>query len=185
MPSIEYLSSDNIPFKQKGEKKKIDEIKLQRNNRLLKKKETQIKNKIKQVNEKLAEYGIIAKDNEKDESPKDYEFEFGFLNKNIIDSPKLGLPIQTDDLFVYKPIDKYEPIIKPISNAFIHNPQTKSRKKFSSEPKSHLEIRDCSCELSGEKLQKIFASPTIIDFGPVFIKSKEIRTFAIKNELRY
>ena len=40
-------------------------------------------------------------------------------------------------------------------------------------------------ELNAEKLQKIFAGPTTIDFGGIYIKSKISKYFSIKNELKH
>ena len=70
-------------------------------------------------------------------------------------------------------------------DSFSHDPTIISKKIFHSKPRSHVELRDCSSELDGAKLQNIFSGPKIINFGSVFIKSLETRTFAIKNNLRF
>jgi len=54
---------------------------------------------------------------------------------------------------------------------------TKLFKPFSSTPSSHSELRDTTKELSGEDLQKIFVSQEQINFGTVFAKSVEKRSF--------
>ena len=55
---------------------------------------------------------------------------------------------------------------------------------FPSEPKSQAEIRDTTRELTPDELQRIFAGPTIIDFGSIYVKSKVSRYFSIQNQLR-
>ena len=109
--------------------------------------------------------------------------------ENGIEEPKVTLPDVKDSLFVTKPIDKYEPMKQALTldgkiKEFKPDPNQIVKKKFSSEPKTHGEIRDTSIELSSEMLQKIFAGPVVIDFGPVFVKSKMSKTFYVKNELR-
>ena len=58
------------------------------------------------------------------------------------------------------------------------------KRKFAAEPKSHAEIRDCSQELTGQMLQKVYAGPVEIDFKSIYVKSQEIRTFSVRNDLR-
>lgn len=69
-----------------------------------------------------------------------------------IEQPHLKLPEQKDNLYVDKHIDKYEPTIIIEDKQFIHNVNMPVKKQFHSEPRTHLEIRDCQSELSGEKL---------------------------------
>lgn len=52
------------------------------------------------------------------------------------------------------------------------------------EPKSQAEIRDTNRELTAEELQKIFAGPITIDFGPIYVKSRVSKYFSIQNQLR-
>lgn len=116
--------------------------------------------------------------------PPDYEFQYG-LYPNLLEIKKLEIPIgQKDNLFVKKPIDKYEPVISMQSQQFNPDPCLKPKKKYPNEPKSHTEIRDVALELSGENLQKIYAGPTELNFGSMYVKSREKRTFWVRNDLR-
>jgi hypothetical protein len=45
-------------------------------------------------------------------------------------------------------------------------------------------VRDCNAELKGEELQKIFAGPTQIDIGKIYVNSTVVRTFTVRNDLR-
>ena len=58
------------------------------------------------------------------------------------------------------------------------------KKKGKPEPTTQAEIRDCSEELDGTKLQKIFAGPQSIDFKNVFVKSTTTKGFTVRNDLR-
>lgn len=149
------------------------------------------------MNEKLKELGKDqgGENSEEDDDPKkapapvDYEFEVGMIEQGI-NEPDMRLPEVKDTLFVTKPIDKYEPLRAEkqvdgvIVNKFEPDPNQIIRKKFSHEPKTHSEIRDTLMELTAEMLQKINAGPVRIEFGSVYIKSKMIKTFYIKNDLR-
>ena len=55
---------------------------------------------------------------------------------------------------------------------------------FPSEPTSQAEFRDCNVELPPEKLQRIFAGPSEIDFGSIYVKSESAKYFAVRNENR-
>lgn len=55
---------------------------------------------------------------------------------------------------------------------------------FPSEASSQAELRDIQRELSPEELQKVFVGPTTIDFGSVYVKSRAVRYFAVKNSLK-
>ena len=118
----------------------------------------------------------------KKEPPTDLEF---LLDDGPrIDSPKLKLPQQKDNLYVDRHIDRYEPTIIMDEKQFVHNPNQPLKKQFHSEPRTHIEIRDCQAELGGDKLQKIRVSPAQIEFGSLFVKSSAKKTWAIKNDLR-
>ena len=95
----------------------FNEISIHRKNRIKKIKDEKIKEKLRQVNEKLAEFGIVSSktNDDKDEAPRDFEFEFGLI-KNRIDSPKMLIPKHVDSLYVNRPIDRYEPIFIVIYN---------------------------------------------------------------------
>ena len=59
-----------------------------------------------------------------------------------------------------------------------------NKKRFPFKSEKHSVLRDCTLELNGEQLQKIYAGPRVIDFGHVFVKSRSFKFFNIKNELR-
>ena len=58
------------------------------------------------------------------------------------------------------------------------------KKKVKPEPTTQAEIRDCSKELDGTKLQKIFVGSQSIDFKNVFVKSTTTKGFTVRNDLR-
>lgn len=154
-----------------------------------------IDQKMSDLNSKLKEMGVLkdkstlSEDDDEDlskkrpEAPIDPEFYFGIRGKGQY-SPKLALPEKKDTLYVERPIANYEPFRVTEAQAFIPDPLAPLRKKFSSEPKSHKEIRDSNLELNGEMLQKVFAGPKQIDFGMLFVKSTVSRTFTVRNDLR-
>ena len=55
---------------------------------------------------------------------------------------------------------------------------------FPSEPKTQAEMMDTTRELTADELQRVFAGPTSINFGSVYVKSKASRYFSIQNQLR-
>ena len=89
-----------------------------------------------------------------------------------------------ETLFVTMPIDTYEPYKQDDVRTFEPDPNIPIKKKFSSEPKNHSEIRDVTTSLSGLQLQKIFAGPIHIDFGNVYVNSEMVKTFRVRNDLR-
>lgn len=119
---------------------------------------------------------------QKSQPPLDFKFAIGYHTREKL--PKLELPMKVDPLFVTKPIEKYEPVIEMQSQLFNPDPLQRIKKKFPAEPKSHAEIRDCAQELTGPMLQKIYAGPVEIDFKAIYVKSQEIRTFFVRNDLR-
>ena len=94
------------------------------------------------VNKKVKEE---VEEEEKDEPPHDFYFEFGMERKGLA-SPKLPITKSTELLYVTKPVGHYEPnqSITEIKR-FVHNPNTEVKKVFPGEARSHAEIRDCSC----------------------------------------
>ena len=140
------------------------------------------------MTEKMKDMGLIKEpkkeeEEEKADPPIYHDIVFGMQDKKL-DSPRLPLPATKDQLYVTKPIDRYEPMIAKISHIFTHNPNVHIKKKFSSEPKSHSEICACQAVLSADNLLKIYASPNQIDIGSVYVNSTVIKTFAIRNDLR-
>ena len=85
-----------------------------------------------------------AEEEEKDEAPHDFYFEFGMERKGLA-SPKLPISKEKELLFVTKPVGRYEPnqSITEVKR-FVHNPNTQPKKPFFSEARSHAEIRDCN-----------------------------------------
>jgi len=100
-----------------------------------------------------------------------------------LDSPRMNIPLESDTLFVVKPIGHYEPydmydFSAHFSESYI-NPIP-----FTDKAESHAETRDITSELTGEELQKIQVSKPEIDFGSIFVKSTDHRYFTVKNDLR-
>ena len=58
------------------------------------------------------------------------------------------------------------------------------KRKFHSVPISHAEERDVHLELTPEMLQKVFSGPKSIDFGRIYKKSRAVKYFSVKNEIR-
>lgn len=111
---------------------------------------------------------------------------------NVLDSPRLKLPEAKEDLWVLKPVGKYEPttVEDNFENKKINfdpdmHPKEKELEKYSRFPRTHKEKKDCEMDLDGFDLQKIqIGDKGELDFREVFIKSEMTRTFWIRNNLR-
>ena len=102
-------------------------------------------------------------------------------------TPRLLVPEQVDQLYVEKPIGKYEPSQSNLTRLRNRNQVDQDRivkRKWKAEPQTQAEVRDCSIELSGEMLQKINAGPQQINFKTVFVKSSTQKSFIVTNDLR-
>jgi len=177
---------DDLVAQQMNKNKYNEFLKSTRLSRLQRVKTANLKTKLSEMNEKRKTLGLLPKldEEEKDGTPpQDYEFMFGLYTTNL-ELEKLPLPSNKDVLFVKKPIDKYEPVMAVQSQLFNPDPNQRIKKKFPSVPKSHAEIRDCNQELTGQMLQKVYAGPVEINFGNIYVKSTEIKTFSVRNDLR-
>jgi beta-galactosidase beta subunit len=96
------------------------------------------------------------------------------------------MPTDAFPLYVEKPIGKYEPMQADLDKRqkIEFNDNRLIRKKGKPEPTTQAEIRDCSEELDGNKLQKISAGPQNINFKNVFVKSTTTKYFTVRNDLR-
>ncbi|EWS70940.1 flagellar associated protein, putative (macronuclear) [Tetrahymena thermophila SB210] len=181
-------------------KKYDDVLREHRKERLQKEKDKIVAAKYEEMIEKLKQLGLAPDQDgqnqgaESDEegkggkfadAPIDYAYEVGMI-QNRLDTPELPLPISNEPLYVNKPIGKYEPYAQNQENmkSFNPDPNVIIKKKWHSKPQNHKEIREISMKLQGEQLQKIFAGPVFIDFGPVYVKSTIQKTFTIRNDLR-
>ncbi|KAL4498636.1 hypothetical protein ABPG72_019754 [Tetrahymena utriculariae] len=176
-----------------------NELKEQRMQRLKKEKDQKVQEKFQQIKEKLKLLGYDdgdSKENDEDDenkkplgsnpfkdAPIDYEYEVGMVDSKV-EPPSLNLPEAKESLFVTKPIDDYEPFKQDDIKHFEPDPNVPVKKKFSSEPKNHSEIRDVNATLDGYQLQKVFAGPIYIEFGNVYVNSEMVKTFKIRNDLR-
>ena len=130
-----------------------------------------------------------VEDDDRDDEPRrsnpppDYTFMLGIYSRES-KLPKLKSQNKMETLYVNRPIDRYEPVVELQSQIFNPDPSQRIKHKFPPEPKSHAEIRDCNQELTGPMLQKIYAGPVEIDFKSIYVKSKEVRTFSVRNDLR-
>ena len=115
--------------------------------------------------------------------PFDYEFISG-VDTNPLQAPQYALPNPHEPLFVTKPLGQYEPPILQKMETFKPDPNKPMKVTYPSEPRSQTELRDTSRDLTPEELQKIFAGPTTIDFGSIYIKSRVKKYFSIQNQLR-
>ncbi len=110
---------------------------------------------------------------------------------NRCDSPRLQIPEVKENLWVVKPIGKYEP-----EGLFVNNeigrdsmdPDKRPPEKLPNlTPTTHKEKKDCEIELDGHALQKIIVGTKDskeIDFGDVFKNSEKYKTFWIRNNSR-
>lgn len=107
---------------------------------------------------------------------------------NICDSPKFALPEAKEQLWVVKPIGKYEPSTATdtmdIKRASLDPDVRPSDRLPDLVPKTHKEKKDCEMELDGSDLQKIQIDAKELVFGDVFKSSDMYKTFWIKNNLR-
>jgi hypothetical protein len=103
-----------------------------------------------------------------------------------VPSPKIELEINKENLYVVRPIGKYEPkdTFDKIANRPVFDPKQKPDDVKIKYPNSTLEKKECEMTLDGEKLVRIIVSSGEVNFGDVFKGSEEKRTFWIKNELR-
>jgi hypothetical protein len=111
--------------------------------------------------------------------------------ENRCESPKLQIPEVKEQLWVVKPIGKYEPLTSIESNEVgkdnLDPNKRPSEKLPNLTPKTHKEKKDCEMELDGHALQKIIVGTKDsreIDFGDVFKNSEMYKTFWIKNNTR-
>lgn len=177
---------EDLVAKQYNKNKYNEFLKSTRLSRLQRVKTANLKTKLSEINEQRRKLGLLSKEDEEEKDsipPQDYEFMFGLYTSDV-KSEKLPLPLGKDVLFVKKPIDKYEPVMEVQSQCFNPDPNQRIKKKFPSSPKSHAEIRDCNQELTGAMLQKIYAGPIEINFGNIYLKSTEVKTFSVRNDLR-
>ena len=81
-----------------------------------------------------------VKDEDKEDAPpKDLAFLARMMDTRC-HSPTLPLPECKDSLFVTKPFENYEPIVKADTDLhldFLPNPDVMVKKKFPSEPSTH------------------------------------------------
>lgn len=111
--------------------------------------------------------------------------------ENRCESPKLQLPEVKEQLWVVKPIGKYEPLSlfdnNDIGKDSLDPNKRPSEKLPNLTPKTHKEKKDCEMELDGFALQKILVGTKEsreIDFGDVFKNSEMYKTFWIRNNSR-
>lgn len=57
------------------------------------------------------------------------------------------------------------------------------KKKYPSTPSNHSQVKDISKNLSAAELVRVQAGPNLIDFGRLFVKSKTVRVFTVRNDL--
>jgi hypothetical protein len=105
-------------------------------------------------------------------------------NKDGLDSPRMHLSKGTDQLFVVKPLGKYEPYDRTNDPDVKFDPNQQQR-MLPSIPKTHGMVREIGQTLTNEMLRFIQAGPKTIDFGKVFVMSKTDKYLTIKNDLRY
>ena len=112
----------------------------------------------------------------------------GDIDLNLDDggppSPHLALPTDKDPLWVIKSIESHEPYTLEAKKVVQHDENKCFKRKFKQTPTTQAEVRDSTEDLDGEKLQKIYAGPKIIDYGKVFVKSEETKYFTVTNDLR-
>ncbi|KAL4497051.1 hypothetical protein ABPG72_002207 [Tetrahymena utriculariae] len=190
---INFDKLEEIKTIKENKQKYVEMLRDNRQSRVLKEKEKIVKLRLDQMEAKLKEKGLtLFQDQDDDENeekdprktvPLDVEFELGMMETKVF-PPGEMLSTQKDPLFVSKPIGKYEPMRDEQARFFNPDPNIPMRKPFPEVAKTHKEIRDVRMELTGEMLQKISIGPKIIDFGPVYVESKVVKRFCVKNDLR-
>ena len=123
------------------------------------------------------------KEDKKIYHPIDYDFVLG-ADQPPLSQPNYKLPNPHEPLYVTKLLGQYEPAILQKMDAFKPDPNKPHKVIFPPEPRSQTEVRDTNRELTPEELQRIFAGPTTIDFGSIYIKSRVKKYFSIQNQLR-
>jgi hypothetical protein len=97
--------------------------------------------------------------------------------------PIPSLPAYTPTIYLVKPLKKGIPKqLKPITTRFDVSPYEFIR-EFPATPRNHEESQQILERLSAEKLMRIYAGPTELNFGRVFTKSVMTLHFHIKNDL--
>lgn len=147
-----------------------------------KQRESLAKAKFETMKSAMLEKNYLAKNHLNEEVPFDSEFWFRIGDE--LPEPRLHIKEVKDPLYVEKPIGKYEPMSKNNVQVFNPDPKKLIKKKFHSKPNSNAEDRDINLDLNSDMMQKIFTGPIHIDFGSLYVKSKEVRCFSIRNELR-
>lgn len=150
--------------------------------------------RITKINPKAKAMGrvIIDSNFNKNESDKVTLLDVLMVEKeNRCDSPHLQIPEVQEQLWVIRPIGKYEPItsndIHDVGKDTLDPNKRPSEKLANLTPKTHKEKKDCEMELDGFSLQKVIVGTREsreIDFGDVFKNSEMYKTFWIRNNSR-
>ena len=188
------LLDDETLYKELNKQKYDKYLKDKRKARIKKDYDIKIAAQKQNLNDRFKEIEMIAnsqKNTEDDgedtsykktDPPVDIEFVYGL--KRTSDTPKLQRPREKDKLFVHKPIQGYEPSKIIESQSFTPNSLTPCKKLFPEKPRNHAEARDCALNLDAAQLQKIFAGPKILEFGPIYVKSVAKQCFSVRNDLK-
>ena len=95
----------------------------------------------------------------------------------------IAMPHAREKLFVTKHIADYEPL--PVTNStvekFLKNIREAPKKIFPEVPTNFNHKREVAMELPPEDLSSIEVATNSVNFGEVYIKSKENRYFWVKN----
>lgn len=183
LPSLSSEKYDGLLEFYDNRQKYQDYLKNSRLKRITDEKDKIVKAKFEKMKTMMKEKNLSTKNLFNEDAPFDGDFWFRMSNDDLPE-PRIPIKPAREKLHVVKPIGKYEP--HPDSNLQVFTPDPKKliKRKFSSRPQNNVEERDIVIELTPEMLKKVFAGPTTIDFGTVYVKSKEYRSFTVRNELR-
>ena len=99
-----------------------------------------------------------------------------------INRQQIALPQVTEKLFVTKHINDYEPWVDTNKREKFNRSSTEPpRQILPDTPVNYNHRRDINAELSPEELSLIEVMANTVEFGDIYIKSKESRYFWIRN----
>ena len=95
----------------------------------------------------------------------------------------IPMPATKEKLFVTKHISDYEPmpVSHNVAESFSKNIQEAPKRTFPEVPTNFNHKREVAAELTPEELSSVEVATNSVNFGEVYIKSKESRYFWVKN----
>ena len=106
--------------------------------------------------------------------------------KQGLAEPPLMVPHARERLWLAKPLmeDGTPPSVAIATAKPRHNPNKLISRKFKSYPSTQPEIRDCQKELTSQEISQLLIGPCELEFGRVYLGSRNVLNFAVTNTLR-